>query len=323
VKPPKLLWITDPWDTLDHPRETTLRLAQEALKMGVPNAWCDVRSIRWENGSVLNARVFEEIPDGMRASEIRMGASRVAKPIEFRSLQYRTDPPVDLAYLHPLQILMSGLPGSASARIVNPAPVLALSNEKLEASWLPKLMPPTLVSSQWEALERFGRKEGRVVLKPLHQAQSKGVELLDWSDSSAAVRVRQIIESATGGFRNPVLLQRYLEAIREGEQRLWFLDGRLLGFVRKLPKEGDFRVNLDQGSRVATTKLTAGEKKAGAAIGKRLRALGIRLAAVDLIDGLITDFNFTSPGLIVQMEELLGENLARPIVKALVGAPRS
>ena len=39
---------------------------------------------------------------------------------------------------------------------------------------------------------------------------------------------------------------------------------------------------------------------------------------MDLIEGYITDFNFTSPGLIPQMEGVLGKNLARPIIKALM-----
>src|SRR4051812_28326143 len=47
------LWITDPWDTLDHAKDTTLRLAQEALFLGLKSHWCDVRSIRWDQDRVL------------------------------------------------------------------------------------------------------------------------------------------------------------------------------------------------------------------------------------------------------------------------------
>jgi hypothetical protein len=48
-----------------------------------------------------------------------------------------------------------------------------------------------------------------------------------------------------------------------------------------------------------------------------LDAEGVRLGAVDLIDGWVTDCNVTSPGLLPQMESVLGRNLARPIVEAL------
>jgi glutathione synthase len=318
TKRAKILWITDPWETLDHASDTTLRLAEEALKLGVPTAVCDVRSIRWDpdQGALLDARAIEDLGSARRADEIRLGNVQPVRPSEFPSLQYRTDPPVDLSYLQPLQLLVLGLAGTRT-RLVNPPNVLALSNEKLEASWLGDLMPTAIASSQWEHLDRFGRREGRAVLKPLHLAQSLGVELLDWDSPSGAERARELVARATEGFTRPVVLQRYLEGIHEGEQRLWFLDGKLLACIRKLPKEGDFRVNMDQGSRLAKTRLNAAEKKAATRIGQRLRAQKIRLAAVDLIEGLVTDFNFTSPGLIVQMEKILGENLARPIVKAL------
>jgi glutathione synthase/RimK-type ligase-like ATP-grasp enzyme len=75
---------------------------------------------------------------------------------------------------------------------------------------------------------------------------------------------------------------------------------------------------MDQGSRLAATELTRAERRAAAKIGSRLRQLRARLAAVDLIEAQVTDFNITSPGLIVQMERVLGENLAKPIVRALV-----
>jgi glutathione synthase/RimK-type ligase-like ATP-grasp enzyme len=74
---------------------------------------------------------------------------------------------------------------------------------------------------------------------------------------------------------------------------------------------------MDQGSRIVKSELDEREKQAARKIGRHLRRRKIRLAAVDLIDGLVTDLNFTSPGLITQMETVLGENLARVILERL------
>src|SRR5205823_7964680 len=98
---------------------------------------------------------------------------------------------------------------------------------------------------------------------------------------------------------------------------LWYADGKLIGMAKKLPLAGDFRVNIDRGSKLAPARLDARQKTAGLAISRLLKSAGIRLAAVDLIGPWITDFNFTSPGLIPEMEALLGENLARAIVRSL------
>jgi glutathione synthase len=316
------LWITDPWDTLDHARDTTLRLAQEALSLGIQNHWCDVRTIRWEDGQVLlDAFEIENMGDDRAENSIQLGEKSTFSPLDFQSLQYRTDPPVDLAYQHPLQLLHLAVQAETRParrpEIVNPVSALMLANEKLEAGLLKGLLPPTTVSSQWEPLERFGLREKKTVLKPLHLAQSKGVELLDWTSTEGRACARQMIEDATGKYERPVLLQRYLPGITKGETRLWLLDGKLLACARKLPLKNDFRVNIDQGSRLAPHTIGTYERKAAALIGKRLRALGVRLAAVDLIEGYATDFNVTSPGLITQMEQVLSKNLARSIIHAL------
>jgi glutathione synthase len=264
----------------------------------------------------LDAQELLEIPDPRESDRIRRSETQSASPASFRSIQYRTDPPVDLAYLHPLQLLALG---AGRTPIINPAPVLLGASEKLEAGFLRELLPPTLASSQWDFLLRFGREEGQTVLKPLHQAQSRGVRLLDWRTAEGEAEARDALQEATAGFTRPAILQRYLAGIAEGEQRLWFLDGKLLAYVRKLPRQGDFRVDIDAGSPIAPTSLDRAERSAARLISRRLRERKIRLAAVDLIEGQVTDFNFTSPGLIVDMERVLGVDLARPIARALIG----
>lgn len=302
----RFLWVTDPWETLDHEKDTTLKLALEAAAQGYESFWCDVHSIRMEDSKiVLDAAPVNGLTPPFPA--------RVKLPKDFSSIHYRVDPPVDLAYLHPLQLLVL-----AGAKVVNPAPILFAHNEKLEGFSLKNLMPETLVSSRWDDLARFGKKLQKTVLKPLHQAQSKGVALLSWTSSADLEKNREILGDASDQFSRPVLMQRYLAGIENGEQRLWFLDGKLLACVRKMPLGGDFRVNIDGGSALKATTLNSAEKKASREIGSYLRANKIRLAAVDLIDGFVTDFNFTSPGLITQMEAVLDKNLARPIIKALV-----
>ena len=123
---------------------------------------------------------------------------------------------------------------------------------------------------------------------------------------------------ATQQFRAPVILQKFLSEIDQGETRLWFVDGKRVGQVKKLPLKNDFRVNIDQGSRLAKCTLTLREKRIAQSISKYLKQNGIRLAAIDLIGPWVSDFNFTSPGLIPLMETTMGMNLARPILDSLL-----
>jgi glutathione synthase len=321
-RPKSILWITDPWHTLDHARDTSLRLAQEGVELGIPQFWCDVKTLRLDTTSKkivqLEAQAILSVSKDRAGDSFELGPVETRQPRDFSILQYRTDPPVDLAYIHPLHLLHVGLRGVKTTEVVNPIEVLLCLNEKTESAALAGLMPPSLVSSQWEPLLKFGRAQGRTVLKPLHEAQSHGIELLDWRTGDVTENARQKLEIATQRFTTPIILQRYLEGIAHGEVRLWFLDGKLLACAKKLPVSGDFRVDMDRGSQLSLHVLTRMEKAKVLRISKHLRARKIRLAAVDLIEGWITDFNFTSPGLITQMESLLDKNLSRAIIKALV-----
>ena len=315
----KWLWITDPWITLDHSGDTTLRLAQAADQLGIPQYWCDVRSLRLEGGQAyLDAQPCLQIGPDRTSESFRFGPREKLRPRNFTQIHYRVDPPVHLAYLHPLQILSLGLQGVRTCEVVNPLNALFSHNEKFEAALLGNLMPPSLVSSQWDLLQSFGKSEGRTVMKPLHEAQSKGIELLDWRTAKSAAQAQTHLLQMTEEFSRPIILQKYLEGIAHGEVRLWFVDGQLLTQMKKLPLAGDFRVNMDQGSALVPCDLSPSVRAALPRISRHLLKHKIRLAALDLIDGYVTDFNLTSPGLIPQIERTLGQDLASAVVQRLV-----
>ncbi len=319
---PRMLWITDPWDTLDHPHDTTLRFIEEAVRLGVGAHWADVHSIRWE-GHTTQVDVFEVVAvDRARAAQsfvrVARGSERAS---HFDCLLYRPDPPVDLAYLHPLQLLALDCERASDAglrcRIVNPPRLLFGQSEKLVGGSLAERMPPTVVATQWERLCAFGVREGRAIAKPMHLCQSRGVELLDFRTGAGRERSRRVLEDLTGGFTRPAVLQRFLPEVVEGETRIWFVDGSVLGVVRKKSADGSYRIDMDKGGTLTPHVLTAREQSVVPSVGTWLQANGVRLAAIDLVDGWITDFNFTSPGLLANMERVLECNLAGPVIEAL------
>ena len=251
-----LLWVTDPWDTLDHGRDTTLRLAQEAQRMNYDNYWCDSRTIRYVNGGYL----VETFSLSFDADTHRTFVG--SKDVEFfSSIFYRTDPPVDLRYLHPLQLLWFAQNQSHKRfRILNsPSAIIGIC-EKLEGAMFPGLMPPTIVCSQRDPLQQFGRKLGMTVLKPLNQSASRGVELLNWSSPRDARLSLEILEKATLGFSTPILLQKFIPQVTRGETRLWFANGSLIGAVKRFPMKGDFRINSDVNCELETSSIIGASK---------------------------------------------------------------
>jgi glutathione synthase len=307
-----ILWITDPWSTLDHERDTTLRLVREGFKRKVPQFWADFTAIRLQDQKVfIRAAQVLSVDGGMR-----LGTPRDFSPSHFLQVHYRTDPPVDEHYRTPLSLLLSAQV-KGKPEIINPPALLLNVSEKFQLG-LPKAwIPETLVSADRFFLFAFLQKRGIAIAKPTHQAQSKGVEKLEWNPKDSQ-NIEDKLSALTSEFRIPIVLQEFLPAITNGETRVWFLDGKTLAAIKKFPVSGDFRVLIDQGSHLEKVTLTPAQVKRCAAVGQLLRKLKIRLAAVDFIELKITDLNFTSPGLLVQMEQLLGRNLAEPIWKALL-----
>ena len=306
-KTPSLLFVTDPWNTLDHSRDTTLRLAEEAMILGARCFISENRSISLIDGTPhAEVEEFLRIESPRTPKNIRRGKIKTTKLENFDSIFYRTDPPVDLAYLLPLQILAA----TPHAKIhTAPAALFAL-NEKWAPAELGSLFPKSLVSASAARLSAFVTLTGKCVLKPLYLAQSKGVAVLDPSKlGRKALELR--LKKATEGERLPVIVQKFLPGISKGETRLWFVDGKLLAAVKKIPRSGEVIIDMDQGGRLGRTKLSAKDRKSAKKIGAFLKKNRILFAAIDLIDGKVTDFNHTSPGLLVAMEELLGQNLAR------------
>ncbi len=314
------LWVTDPWETLDHPRDTTLRLVQEALAAGEGAWWCDPSGLRLEGARVLaRCREVRAAPPGRDATGWALEPAADVEASAFDLVLYRVDPPVDGRYWEHLQLLAwaaeAGGPGGPE--VVNPAGVLVRWGDKLGPPSLAAALPPTVVSSSWECLRSFGRSERRAVLKPLGSAQSRGVQLLAFDTPAELERSRREIEVTSGGFSRPVVLQRFLPEVHDGEKRLWFVDGELLAHVRKQPVAGTFVVDMDKGSACLACDLTLGEKRLAVAVGETFRAEGVRLAAVDLIGGHVTDWNLTSPGMLPTMERVLDRNLAAAVVRSL------
>lgn len=312
----KALWVTDPWETLDHRRDTTLRLIQEALAIGQQAWWCDAAGLRFEGGRVLaRCRRVREVAPDRGPGGFRLDPASDLELARFVAVLYRVDPPVDRRYFEHLQLLAAGC-GAGGPELVNPVSALLALGDKLGPPALADALPPSVVSSSWEQLEAFGRAERQVVLKPLGGCQSHGVQLLDFRPPAAA-QARRAIEAMSDGLARPVLLQRFLPAVYEGERRLWFVDGELLGHVQKRPGEGTFVIDVDKGAACCASELPPADARLAARIGDGLAAEGVRLAAVDVIAGHVTDWNVTSPGMIPMMERVLSRNLARPIVEAL------
>jgi glutathione synthase len=318
MQTPSFLWVSDPWPVLFNSKDTTLRLMQEAINMGIPTFWTasDFIFSSKNAGEIMAVELTQpsDCDDLTRLQPRSIPLSR------FQQVHYRIDPPVNDEYRRILNRLIAD--GVKPTRILNPPDIIQFQTEKLPPPELLKYAPRhELIRQKSDVnlpriLDLF-KNDAEIVSKPLNLFQSMGVQkhptpqnLNDWEI---------LIHQLTEGFTQPILLEEYIAQIHSGETRLWFVGEHLIGAIQKFPKTGDFRVLIDEGSRVAPHTLDETESMIAQDVGKSLKRQGIYMAAVDLIGHRICDYNFTSPGLLVQLEEVHGgKNLAREVLNLVL-----
>ena len=108
------------------------------------------------------------------------------------------------------------------------------------------------------------------------------------------------------------MVQKYLSKVKEGDKRVFIINGKVKGAIRRLPKKNSILSNISQGGTALKTNLNSRELKISKLVAKRLKKSKIFFAGIDLVGGyLIGDINVTSPTGLPQYKNLTGINLAK------------
>lgn len=312
-----VLVVADPWTTLDPAIDATVGLVAAAQDLGVAVRACTPEDLSVVGGRVLARATPVTLGPRGRGRDHRwlvstpwsqQGAPRtidVAEAVQLVLL--RIDPPVDGRYLRTTHLL--DLVESAGTRVVNrPAGVRALQ-EKLVALHFPELCPATLVSADPAEVRGFVATHGSAVVKPVDGFGGLDVWLL--RDDGAA---RALADSATDGGRRHVVAQEYLPAVREGNKRLFLLDGEVIGAVLRRPAPDDFRID----APCSVARIDEADRRIVAAVAPLLARHGIAMAGLDVIDGRLIEVNVTCPGGTAKADALLGADLSGTYVRRLL-----
>ena len=200
----------------------------------------------------------------------------------------RQDPPFDMAYITATHLLEHV---HSETLVVNDPAEVRNAPEKLFVTRFPDLMPPTLITSDRQAIEAFREEHKDIIVKPLYGNGGAGVFHLKPGDDN----LNSLLELFTQLYREPVMVQRYLPEVRRGDKRIILIDGEPAGAVNRVPKEGEARSNLHVGGKAEKSALTEREKEICARIGPTLREKGLVFVGIDVIGDWLTEINVTSP----------------------------
>jgi len=223
----------------------------------------------------------------------------------------RQDPPFDMAYItatHLLELLPADGP-----LVVNDPTSVRNAPEKLFVLRFKELMPPTLLTLDAGEIRAFWDEHGDIILKPLFGNGGAGIIHLRPGDEN----LNSLLELHTLHNREPLMVQRYVPEVRQGDKRIILVDGEPKGAVLRVPAQGESRANLHVGGRAVKTTLTPREQEICAAIGPSLKEQGLVFVGIDVLGDYITEINVTSPTGIQEIGRLDGTNLAADIWDAI------
>jgi len=123
-----------------------------------------------------------------------------------------------------------------------------------------------------------------------------------------------ILEAVTHFESRPIMAQRYLPEIRDGDKRLIMLDGEPLGCMLRVPRDDEHRGNIHVGGNCVEAEVTARDREICRIMRPRLKRDGLYFVGLDIIGNYLTEVNVTSPTGIQEIDRLDGVNLEAKVI---------
>ncbi len=289
------LVVLDPIDGLQSRTDTSLAVITRARQKNVEVDTATIEQLYFDE----KARVLATAEDG---------SSRSAALGDYDLIFMRKEPPYDLRFHYATQLL-----SLSSTLVLNRPSALRDFNEKLIVLPFVKYMPPTLVASDISVIGEFVSRHGRAVIKSLDSFQGKSVQKIEAGDEA-------VIGAFTDGGKRPVMVQKFLEEVYDGDKRVITLGDRVVGAAMRKPRQG-YHANFAS-SEALQTGLSDREQAVMDELCPWMISRGIHFAGLDFIGGYLTEINITCPTGIIQISELDGTDLAGETVDYFVNLVR-
>ncbi|PSM19455.1 glutathione synthase [Nitratireductor sp. StC3] len=282
--------------------DTSFALALEAQRRGHQLFHYTPDSLSMRDGTVFAWAETMTVRD-VAGDHFALGEPQRLDLSEVDVVLLRQDPPFDMNYITTTHILERIHPATL---VVNDPAWVRNSPEKIFVTEFADLMPETLITKDPREVAAFRRDYGDIIVKPLYGNGGAGIFHLHEADRNLAA----LLEMFGQMFREPYIVQRYLKAVRDGDKRIILIDGEPVGAINRVPAEHDSRSNMHVGGRAEHAELSEREREICARIGPALKERGFILVGIDVIGGLLTEINVTSPTGVREVKKFGGADIA-------------
>ena len=287
-------------DLINIETDTTLQLALEAQKRSYQIYWYETKDL-----SLIKGKVYAKAKKVI-FFENRKKYFKILKYINLdlskaNYILIRQNPPFNMDYITST-LYLENIPKKVKI-LNNPISVRNISEKFYSINFL-KFMPPTIFTKDLKLIKKFFKENDKIVIKPIHGYAGKDILFIDRNFNEETINryIKKI---------GHVMVQKFLPLVKHGDKRVFILNGKVKGAIRRVPSKGSILSNISQGGSALKTKLNKKELNISKVIAKKLKKNNIFFAGIDLISNyLIGDINVTSPTGLPQYKDLTGINLA-------------
>jgi len=203
--------------------------------------------------------------------------------------------------------------------VVNDPLTLAQAANKMYFQYFPKTVrPETIITREIEDIKSFYKNHRkRIVLKPLQGSGGKNVFLVNEETNN----LNQIVDAiARDGF---VVAQEYLPAAKNGDIRLFLLDGQPIvvdghtAAIHRTQAKNDIRSNIHQGGMAKKPKLTKKVYELVEEVAPKLIKDGMFFVGLDIVGDKLMEINVFSPGGLGHASRIHKVDFFEPVIRAM------
>lgn len=300
----------DPMDSIDITGDSSFSLALEAQERGHK-----IFHYEPKNLSLLQLKPVAKLRSltvrNITSNHFSLGQQKVADlKTDIDVILMRQDPPFDMSYITATHILEHVHPHTL---VINDPANVRNTPEKLFVTHFEDVMPPTLITSDEEEIFSFRKEFKDIIVKPLFGNGGAGVFHIKPDDENLS----SLIELHKTFYREPLMIQEYVPAVRQGDKRIILIDGAPVGAVNRIPAQGEARSNMHVGGKPMKCELTSRDREICEIIGPSLKEKGLLFVGIDVIGNYLTEINVTSPTGVQELSRFEDTNIASLIWDAI------
>ena len=306
----KVAFQMDPMESIDIAGDSSFALALEAQERGHKLFHYEPKNLslsQLKPVAKLRALTVQDIT----GNHFSLGEQRIADlKTDIDVILMRQDPPFDMSYITATHILEHVHPHTL---VINNPTNVRNTPEKLFVTHFENVMPPTLITSDEEEIFSFRKEFRDIIVKPLFGNGGAGVFHIKPDDENLS----SLIELHKTFYREPLMIQEYVPAVRQGDKRIILIDGKPVGAVNRVPAKGEARSNMHVGGKPMKCELTGRDREICEIIGSSLKEKGLLFVGIDVIGNYLTEINVTSPTGIQELSRFEDTNISSLIWDAI------